>query len=107
MPESPPGRGSGRLIRPVEPLQVGAPAGGVVARSKSLGHHQRTPTASWTSAAISEHDDAASTVEIAESVGCHRDTARRRLIELFESGEIRRRDVGDAALWMVMGNNDE
>lgn len=51
---------------------------------------------------LRDHDGAASTVEIAETVGCHRDTARRRLNELVDAGELRRRDVGDAALWMLL-----
>jgi predicted ArsR family transcriptional regulator len=54
--------------------------------------------------AIRERDGAAGTLEIAEAVGCHRDTARRRLNELAEAGVVRRRDVGDAALWMVDGD---
>ena len=51
--------------------------------------------------AIREYDGGAATLEIAETVGCHRDTARRRLNELADAGEVRRRDVGDAALWML------
>jgi len=51
--------------------------------------------------AIRAHDGAAGTKEIADYVGCHRDTARRRLIELTDEGVLTRRDVGDAALWML------
>lgn len=51
--------------------------------------------------AIRDHGGAASTKEIADAVGCHRDTARRRLLELVDEGEIERRDVGDAALWRL------
>lgn len=56
--------------------------------------------------AIREFDGMAGTLEIAEYVGCHRDTARRRLIELVEAGKVRRRDVGDAAVWMLTGETD-
>jgi predicted ArsR family transcriptional regulator len=41
------------------------------------------------------------TREIAEQVGCHRDTARRRLNSLAEKGAVSRRDVGDSALWLI------
>lgn len=41
------------------------------------------------------------TREIAERVGCHRDTARRRLNALVKKGKVERRDVGDSALWMI------
>jgi len=51
--------------------------------------------------AIREHGGAAATLEIAEMVGCHRDTARRRLNNLTEAGKVQRRDVGDAALWLL------
>jgi hypothetical protein len=33
-------------------------------------------------------------------------TARRRLNELADAGEVRRRDVGDAALWMLAEDGD-
>lgn len=56
--------------------------------------------------AIREHDGAASTVEIADFVGCHRDTARRRLNNLADEGVIVRRDVGDAALWMLAESDE-
>lgn len=51
--------------------------------------------------AIESHGGAAATLGIAEAVSCHRDTARRRLNELAEAGVVERRDVGDAALWMI------
>lgn len=53
--------------------------------------------------AIRDHDGAADTMEIAEAVGCHRDTARRRLNNLVKEGRVGRRDVGDAALWILPG----
>lgn len=57
-------------------------------------------------AAIRSLDGGAGTLEIAQAVGCHRDTARRRLNELVEAGKVRRRDVGDAAFWML-ANGEE
>lgn len=56
--------------------------------------------------AIETYDGAAGTLEIAEHVGCHRDTARRRLNEMADKGTVRRRDVGDAALWMLREGED-
>lgn len=41
----------------------------------------------------------AGTLDVAEAVGCHRDSARRWLNDLAEEGRIRRLDVGNAALW--------
>ena len=46
------------------------------------------------------------TREIADQVGCHRDTARLRLAGLAEEGKLTRRDVGDAALWMIDETNN-
>ena len=44
----------------------------------------------------------AATKELSEEVGCHRETARRRMIEMEEKGMVTRRDVGDAALWTLV-----
>lgn len=42
---------------------------------------------------------AAGTRAVAEQVGCHRDTARRRLAELAGENVIERNEVGDSILW--------
>lgn len=47
------------------------------------------------------------TRKIAEQVGCHRDTARRRLNTFVEEGEVRRQEVGDSALWTVREDSNE
>lgn len=47
------------------------------------------------------------TRKIAEHVGCHRDTARRRLNALVEDGAVVRREVGDSALWIINEDKDE
>lgn len=57
--------------------------------------------------AIRDHGGAAGTREIADAIDCHRDTARRRLNDLVEEGLIVRRDVGDAALWMIADEDDD
>ena len=44
---------------------------------------------------------AAGTRDIAEEVGSHRDTVRRRLNELAEAGDVTRTQVGNAYLWSV------
>ncbi|WP_129116701.1 helix-turn-helix domain-containing protein [Halegenticoccus tardaugens] len=62
-------------------------------------------TASYTDddflTAIQDLGGAAGTREIAETVGCHRDTARRRLHILVEQGQLRQKRVGDSVLWML------
>jgi len=51
-------------------------------------------------AALETLGGAAGTREIADEVGCHRETARRWLNDLEEGGDITRQTVGDAALWV-------
>ena len=41
------------------------------------------------------------TKEVAEHVGCTRETARSRLYELTENGAVDRREVGSVNLWSV------
>lgn len=57
--------------------------------------------------AIRELGGAAGTREIAEAVDCHRDTARRRLNSLTDEGLLMRKDVGDAALWIIANDEEE
>ena len=51
--------------------------------------------------AIRDLDGAASTIEVAEAVGCDRRTAHLRLTELAEEERIDNRRVGRAYLWSV------
>lgn len=51
--------------------------------------------------ALSDLGGTAGTREVAEQIGCHRDTARRRLTELVEEGTVQRRTVGDSTLWLL------
>lgn len=53
---------------------------------------------------IREEDGAAGTRTVADAIGCHRDTALRRL-KSMEGDKVERKDVGDAALWLI--KNDE
>jgi predicted ArsR family transcriptional regulator len=51
--------------------------------------------------ALGELGGSAGTKDIAEEVGCHRDTARCRLIALEEDGRVEKTTAGDAALWSL------
>lgn len=50
---------------------------------------------------------AAGTRAVAKQVGCHRDTARRRLAELADKEIIDRREVGDSMLWSLVTTEHE
>jgi GTP-sensing pleiotropic transcriptional regulator CodY len=51
--------------------------------------------------AVRELGPAVGTQDVAEAVGCDRDTAYRRLRTLEEDGEIESRKVGMARLWTI------
>jgi predicted ArsR family transcriptional regulator len=51
--------------------------------------------------ALDELGGSAGTKDIADEVGCHRDTARRRLLALQEDDRVEKTTVGDAALWTL------
>ncbi|PHQ45126.1 MerR family transcriptional regulator [Halorubrum sp. C3] len=51
--------------------------------------------------ALGELGGSAGTRDVADEVGCHRDTARRRLLSLVEEGRVAKSTVGDAALWTL------
>lgn len=42
------------------------------------------------------------TAEVAEAVGCNRETARLRLNSLVDAGELERRRVAGAILWSIV-----
>lgn len=71
-------------------------------RDETSGRYSDTFSDAAFVTAIQELGGAAGTREIADRLDCHRDTARRRLNQLTERGEVERRDVGDAALWSLM-----
>lgn len=56
--------------------------------------------------AVRRESGMASTTEVADRVGCTRRTALNRLEGLAEAGQVERRDVGDAALWILGGGDD-
>lgn len=55
--------------------------------------------------AIRELGGSGGTKQIADTVGCHRDTARRRLHTLADAGKVEKHRTGEsdraAVLWMV------
>lgn len=55
--------------------------------------------------ALQELGGSAGTKQIADEVGCHRDTARRRLHNLADAGDIEKHKTGEsqqsAVLWML------
>ena len=46
----------------------------------------------------------ATTAEVADMVGCDRDTAYRRLRTLADAGNVERREVGNSLLWSIPDN---
>lgn len=52
-------------------------------------------------AALHEHGGAAGTSDVAEHVGCVRDSAYRRLNQLAEQGMVERQKVGNSLVWSV------
>lgn len=71
-------------------------------RDEQSGQYEDTYPDDEFFAVIQKHGGAADTREIAEGVGCHRDTARRRLNTLADKEILDRRDVGDSALWILL-----
>ena len=51
--------------------------------------------------ALEEHGPDVGTQEIADIVGCNRDTAYRRLRDLEEENEIESRKIGMVRLWSI------
>jgi hypothetical protein len=51
--------------------------------------------------AIRAGDTGATTTEIADYVDCPQTTAYDRLTAMYQAGEIRKRDVGAAVLWIL------
>ena len=74
-------------------------------RDESSGEYEDTYSEQAFLDAISELNGGG-TREIADRIGCHRDTARRRLNTLAEEGLVQRRDVGDAAFWTIKNSDN-
>lgn len=51
--------------------------------------------------AVEETGELADTVDVAQEVGCHRDTARRRLNQMAEEGTVERLEVGTSRVWRI------
>jgi predicted ArsR family transcriptional regulator len=49
--------------------------------------------------AITDAGGAATTQEVADSIGCRRETAYKKLVRLENEGRVRSRKVGNARLW--------
>lgn len=57
--------------------------------------------------AVEEHGPAVGTQEIADEIGCTRDTAYGRLMDLADDGVVETRKVGFSRLWSVSKTNKE
>lgn len=69
-------------------------------RDDESGQYQETyPTEAFISALESE-GGSAGTQDVADRVGCSYETAYKKLRSLTEDGEIDRRKVGNANLWV-------
>lgn len=55
--------------------------------------------------AIRDRGGMASTRQVADAVGCDKDTAYRRLRSLRESDEIESEDIGNTMLWTIEEEN--
>lgn len=51
--------------------------------------------------ALRELGGFAGTTDVAENVGCVRDSAYRRLNNLAENGEVERREIGGSLTWVL------
>ena len=51
--------------------------------------------------AFIEQEEVVTTKEVAEHFGYHLQTARRRLKQLHQEGEIRQKDVGKRFVWWI------
>lgn len=56
--------------------------------------------------AVRELGPAVGTQDIADKIGCDRDTAYERLMELVDVGEIETRKVGRSRIWSVSESNE-
>lgn len=56
--------------------------------------------------ALDEHDGAATSAEIAATVGCPRRTAYNRLDVMHEEGVLDKRAVGAAVLWILEDDSE-
>ena len=52
--------------------------------------------------AVKQHGPAATTREVAETVGCSQFTASRRLNELVDEGRVSKKQAGQAFVWTVV-----
>jgi predicted ArsR family transcriptional regulator len=68
-------------------------------RDDDSGRYSASYSAEDFTRALEALGGSAGTRDIADEIGCHRDTARRRLIALEEDGVVEKTVVGDAALW--------
>lgn len=75
-------------------------------RDENSGRFTGYNAADFTDAirAINDRGALADTGRVADEVGCHRETARRRLNNLADEGRISRMNVGQALVWSVDGD---
>lgn len=88
---------------------MGAETSGMVNESRDENSGQYKPVYEDGDfiAAIRERDGMASTRQVADAVGCDKDTAYRRLRSLTDAGDLDREDIGNTILWTVAETEDD
>jgi len=71
-------------------------------RNEDTGQYDRTYSDDLFVQAIEAEGDLPTTREVADRVGCDRDTARRRLSELAGEGTVSKRQFGRSLAWSVV-----
>jgi hypothetical protein len=57
--------------------------------------------------AIADAGGAATTQEVADALGCNRETAYKKLVRLEDSSRVGSRKVGNARLWMTDSESED
>lgn len=83
------------------------PQGMPLERDDESGRYTKSYTPEMVLEAIDDHGGAASTSDVAETIGSSRRLALKRLRELEEDGRVTAREVGNTYLWQRPGGEDE
>lgn len=83
------------------------PQGMPLDRDDESGRYKKSYTTEMVLEAIDEHGGAASTSDVAETIGSSRRLALRRLRELEERNVVSARGVGNTYLWERSEGEDE
>lgn len=76
-------------------------------RDDESGRYTKSYTTDMVLEAIDDYDGAASTSDVAETIGSSRRLALRRLRELEADGRVTAREVGNTYLWERTGSGEE